>query len=158
MIRTHAPDGYVCPFCELAAGDTTDPGNRCAVSDVVYQDADLLIMMGVDTTGHHPGHVMVCPTAHHENLYALPDGTLQRIALASRQVARAMLAAWAPDGISLRQHNEPAGHQHVWHYHLHLNPRFSVDRYGSSRRRPVPVHERAQLAGELRAVLDMSHV
>ncbi|QZY83665.1 HIT family protein [Micrococcus luteus] len=158
MIRTHAPDGYVCPFCELAAGDTSGPGNRCAVSDVVYQDADLLVMMGIDTTGHHPGHVMVCPAEHHENLYSLPDRTLQRIALACRQVARAMVAVWAPDGVSLRQHNEPAGHQHVWHYHQHVNPRFEADRYGSAGRRPVPVLERARLARELRAALDMSHV
>ena len=37
---SHAPDGYVCPFCGLVAGDVSDPGNRCELEDVVYQDED----------------------------------------------------------------------------------------------------------------------
>ena len=37
---SHAPDGYVCPFCGLVAGDVSDPGNRCELGDTVYQDEE----------------------------------------------------------------------------------------------------------------------
>jgi histidine triad (HIT) family protein len=33
------------------------------------------------------------------------------------------------DGVSTRQHNEPAGNQDVWHYHLHVTPRYHGDRF-----------------------------
>ncbi len=38
-----------------------------------------------------------------------------------------MRAAWGCDGVSTRQHNEPAGNQHMWHYHMHVTPRFRGD-------------------------------
>ena len=78
---SHAPDGYVCPFCGLAAGDVSDPGNRCELGDTVYQDEDLLVLIAVDGFGEHEGHAMVCPAEHYENLYDLPPRVLQRIAL-----------------------------------------------------------------------------
>ena len=45
-----------------------------------------------------------------------------------QRVAVAMRAAYACDGISVRQHNEPAGGQDVWHLHVHVFPRYDGDR------------------------------
>lgn len=153
MNRRHAPPGYLCPFCGLIAGDVSAPGNRCELTDVVHQDPDLIVLMGINAAGVHDGHVMICPTAHHENLYTMPDWVLARIALMSREVARAMVVAWGVEGVSLRQHNEPAGDQHVWHYHQHLYPRFRADALVGRSRRLVQAGERARLAHELRGAL-----
>ncbi len=151
---SHAPEGYACPFCGLVAGDCSDPGNRCEVGDTVYQDEDLIVLIACDGFGDHEGHAMVCPSEHYENLYELPDRVLQRIALMARQVALAMKAAWSPDGISTRQHNEPAGNQHVWHYHLHVFPRYDGDMLYRQRRHGVEPHVRVTKARELAAALD----
>ena len=151
---SHAPDGYVCPFCGLVAGDVSDPGNRCELGDTVYQDEDLIVLIAVDGFGDHEGHAMVCPAEHYENLYDLPPRVLQRIALMAQQVALAMKRAWAPDGVSTRQHNEPAGNQHVWHYHLHVFPRFEGDMLYRQLRHPVAPEVRALKARELAAALD----
>lgn len=151
--RSHAPAGYVCPFCQLAAGNTSDPGNRCELSDLVYQDEDLLVFIACDGFGPHPGHAMITPVAHREALYDLEDELLAKIGVMSRQVALAMKLAWQPEGTSVRQHNEPAGNQHVWHYHLHVFPRYGDDMLYRQIRHPLDVEFRAQRAQELKSAL-----
>ncbi len=143
-----------CPFCGLAAGDTSDPFNRCALSDIVYRDADLLVFMASDGFGPHEGHAMIVPVAHREALYDLDERLLGRIAVMSRDVALAMKLAWDPEGTSVRQHNEPAGNQHIWHYHLHVFPRYSDDMLYRQLRHPVDVGVRAAKAAELRPALE----
>ncbi|MFC7401175.1 HIT family protein [Citricoccus sp. GCM10030269] len=154
VIRSHAPEGYHCPFCGLVAGDVSAPDNRCELQDVVYQDEDLIVFIAADGFGPYEGHAMISPAEHYETLYVLPDRILQRIALMTRQVALAMKTAWSPEGTSTRQHNEPAGNQHVWHYHLHVFPRWSDDMLYRQLRHPVDPAVRAVKARELAAALD----
>jgi histidine triad (HIT) family protein len=71
--------------------------------------------------------------------------------LRSAAMALAMKAAYACQGIMLRQHNEPAGEQHIWHYHLHVIPRYENDQLHLSRKQPFAAHERAEYALQLRA-------
>ena len=69
-----------------------------------------------------------------------------------------MKQAWSPEGTSTRQHNEPAGNQHVWHYHQHVFPRFSDDDLYRHLRHRVPVEVRAQKAAQLRAALSEANL
>ncbi len=154
QIQSHAPAGYVCPFCGLVNGDVGDPNNRCALSDLIYQDDDLIVFTAADGFGPRAGHVMVCPTQHYEALYHLPDRVLMRISLMVREVAFAMKRAWDPEGISTRQHNEPSGNQHVWHYHLHVFPRYANDMLYRQLRQPMDVGYRAEIAQDIKATLN----
>ncbi len=151
---SHAPEGYRCPFCGLADGDVSDPGNRCELTDLVHQDEDLLVFMACDGFGPHEGHAMIVPAQHYEALYDLPDDLLAKISIMSREVALAMKLAWNPEGTSVRQHNEPAGNQHVWHYHLHVFPRYRDDMLYRQIRHPVEPAVRAQKAQELSVALE----
>ncbi|MDZ5076457.1 HIT family protein [Nesterenkonia sp. HG001] len=150
---SHAPEGYPCPFCDLAHGDVSDPYNRCELTDLVFQDEELMVFMACDGFGPHEGHAMISPIAHREALYDLDDHLLARIGVMSRDVALAMKLAWKPEGTSVRQHNEPAGNQHVWHYHLHVFPRYSDDMLYRQVRHPVAVQTRATKARQLAAAL-----
>lgn len=154
QIQSHAPEGYVCPFCGLVNGDVADPNNRCALSDLIYQDDDLIVFSAADGFGPNAGHVMICPTKHYEALYDLPDHVLMRISLMVREVAFAMKRAWNPEGISTRQHNEPSGNQHVWHYHLHVFPRYAGDMLYRHLRQPMDESYRADIAQDIRATLN----
>ena len=85
-------------------------------------------------TGWNPESVLqvvsnglVIPIEHHENLYDLPIDLGSALQRAIRDTALAMKAAFGCDGVSTRQHNEPAGNQDVWHYHVHVFPRFHDD-------------------------------
>lgn len=154
---SYTSEGYLCPFCGLAAGEVSDPGNRCELSDLVHQDQDLLVFMACDGFGPYEGHAMIIPSAHYEALYDLPDSVLAKIGTMQRDVALAMKLAWASPGTSVRQHNEPAGNQHVWHYHLHVFPRYSDDMLYRQVRHPVDVEVRARKAQELSAALKRIH-
>jgi histidine triad (HIT) family protein len=55
------------------------------------------------------------------------------------------------DGVSTRQHNEPAGYQDAWHYHVHVFPRYEGDYLYNTRHLPLPAtaEERAPYARRL---------
>jgi histidine triad (HIT) family protein len=73
---------------------------------------------------------------------------------AASRVARAAKRALAAEGITLRQHNDVAGGQEVFHFHLHVVPRFlgDAERYGGSPKL-IPSEEQQAVAERLRAVL-----
>lgn len=154
LFTSHAPRGYACPFCELVRGAVPfSAENLCVPTDLVYRDELVSVLIACDGFGDHEGHAMVIPSAHFEALYDLPDDVNAAIAVMSRRVALAMKAAWAPQGTSVRQHNEPAGNQHVWHYHLHVFPRWDDDALYRQLRHRVPVAVRQTKALELGTAL-----
>jgi histidine triad (HIT) family protein len=67
------------------------------------------------------------PNAHYENLSDLPSRYGHAIHDLAREVAIAIRQTYCCDGTSLRQHNEPAGNQDRWHYHMHVFPRYAGD-------------------------------
>ena len=64
----------------------------------------------------------------HGTLYDIDEKHLEVIHNFSKKVAVAFKKVYKSDGTSVRQHNEPAGNQDVWHYHLHVFPRYENDR------------------------------
>jgi len=95
------------------------------------------------------------PNPHYENLCDLPLEYGAAVHTASKEVALAMKAAYGCHGVSTRQHNEPAGFQEVWHYHLHVFPRWEGDDLYllSPHRRDTTLEERLPYARKLREFL-----
>ena len=75
----------------------------------------------------NPGHVLVIPNQHIENIYEFPTSLGGPLIEATRKVAVAMKEVYQCSGISTRQHNEPDGNQDVWHFHQHVFPRYPTD-------------------------------
>jgi histidine triad (HIT) family protein len=152
--HSHQPAGYRCPFCRVAAGeDLRDDFTKQA--DVVFRDDTLTAFVSSAWWPANPGHVLVVPNVHYENVYAMPDATLAAVQVMGKRVALALKAAYGCDGTSFRQHNEPAGSQHVWHYHLHVFPRYAGDALylRTLERRDTTTAERAPYAEQLRRYL-----
>lgn len=122
----HAPPRYDCPFCRLASGATSD-GLHSRPDDIVLRNESILAFVASHWWKKNEGHVLVIPIDHFENIYDLPDEVGAAIFAASRKIAIAMKRAYGCEGISTRQHNEPAGYQEIWHYHLHVFPRYTDD-------------------------------
>ncbi|MBW6435869.1 HIT family protein [Actinoplanes hulinensis] len=134
-VFNHEPDGYACPFCRLVAGgdDPRDPGAQRAV---VHRGELATAVISPRWWPKNPGHVLVVPNAHHENLYDLPARDGHAVHDLVREIAIALKKGYGCDGTSVRQHNEPAGNQDVWHYHVHVLPRYDGD--DLYRARPLP--------------------
>lgn len=154
MRISHEPPGYDCPFCRLQQGEFDErnhAGDVVAVTELAYARIAPKWWPG------NPGAVLVIPRAHVENLYALsaPDG--QAVWDLTQRVAVGIRSAYDCDGTSIRQHNEPAGNQDVWHLHVHVFPRHASDELYPRHReaRWVDSDERAPYAEKLRAALGL---
>ena len=148
----HAPEDYICPFCLVAQGIENEHVYT-RQTDVVYRNNAVTAAISSHQRPNNRGLVVIFPNQHFENIYDLPVHLAAKIHELARSVAMAMKAAYACEGISTMQHNEPAGNQDVWHYHLHLFPRYADDGLYSSRRELMAVNERAEYAQRLRAKL-----
>ncbi len=96
--------------------------------DVVLQTDLATALIASVWWPNNPGHVIVIPNGHYENIYELPDAYGHAVHDVVRRVSIAMRAAYdGCAGVSMRQHNEPAGGQDIWHYHVHVIPRFEDD-------------------------------
>ena len=142
----HAPAGYECFVCNVVAGETGD-------SVVVTENEQALAIVSRRVWATGPGHVLVVPKSHYENLYDLEDPAALDIHRLTRRIAIALKEAVGCDGTSTRQHNEPAGNQDLWHLHVHVFPRFDGDDLYGSWYRDSTFDERLDLAARLQAVL-----
>lgn len=151
----HAPEPYDCPFCRVTRG-TPCPLPYTQPEDVVLRTDLVTAFIAAGWWPNNPGHVLIVPNEHFENLYELPGEYGATIHDASRAVALALKQVYGCDGVSTRQHNEPAGGQDVWHYHLHVFPRdVGDDLYLLTReRRTTTPGERRPYAERLRMYLE----
>lgn len=151
-MHSHEPPGYTCPFCRFMREGRTD---NITQGDVVHRDDATLAFIAPRWWPNNKGHVLVVPTGHHENLYTIPRAaghavhdTVQRVAIAVRET-------YGCQGVSTRQHNEPVGHQDVWHFHVHVYPRYEGDQLYKTVALPgfATAEERRPYAERLRAYL-----
>lgn len=126
----HAPENYNCPICLGVEGVESD-ATMLKISDLVYRDNWVSVFVNSKFVKNNPGHLIIVPNEHFENIYAMPDGLTNRIMSVARQFALALKEVRKCDGITLLQNNEPASSQHAFHYHLHVYPRFTNDDWSS---------------------------
>jgi histidine triad (HIT) family protein len=135
----------------MVRGEENEPWSGQA--DVVVRDSKTTAWVNGRWWENKPAGVVVVPNTHVENIYALDRELAADIHETAQRIALAMKAAFDCDGISTRQHNEPGANQEVWHYHLHVFPRWAGDGlYGAEARLTTP-EERAPYAAALREAL-----
>jgi histidine triad (HIT) family protein len=119
---------------------------------IVAETRDVLVL--INPFALADGHALVVPRKHIENLYGLPDDLAGPILSTAARVARASKRAFAAGGVTLRQNNEAASDQHLFHFHLHVIPRFNGDleRFNSEPVLSEP-YEQAEMAKALRAAM-----
>lgn len=153
-MHSHAPAGYICPFCDWLAGNETDLKRN---DDIVYQDESVTAFVAPKWWKNNPGHVIVIPNEHYENIYDIPNETLSLVYAVVKEVATALRDAYdGCTGTSTRQHNEPSGNQDVWHFHVHVHPRYDNDDLylNHDEKRFVTPEERKHYADILRPHLE----
>ena len=146
----HAPLDYVCPFCLLVQGKDS-PETQLKQTDIIIQTVDVTAFMATRKYPNNQGHVLIISNEHFENIYGLPLEISAKVHALSRDAALAMKSEYQCDGIMLRQSNEPAGDQNIWHYHLQVIPRYQNDDFHNAQRGPFDADERAEYAKKLRS-------
>lgn len=150
----HAPKDYICPICIGIEGNEDDR-TMIRKSDVVYQDELVTVFIGSFFVADNPGHPIIVPNKHYENLYELPYPEAHQIISVSRLVAQTLKISHSCDGVTVRQNNEPASSQHAFHYHMHLFPRYVGDEFEKkiSTSKKSTAEERLPYANNLRIAI-----
>ena len=91
----------------------------------IYEDQFTLAFMDISPATR--GHALVISKEEHADLYTIPPETLAAVTRTVHRVARGLRAALQPDGINIIQNNGAAAGQTVFHYHVHIIPRWEGD-------------------------------
>jgi histidine triad (HIT) family protein len=131
-----------CIFCSIVAGEAT--------AEIV--DEDELTVSFMDIVPWTRGHALVVPRKHTRNLYDIGEQDLSATAVAAQRLARRMRNGLGCDGVNLLNSSEPAADQVVFHFHIHVIPRWRDDGLRlPPRPEPPGADAIARVAAEIRA-------
>ena len=109
-----------CIFCKIANGEIP--------SATLYEDEDFRVILDLGPASK--GHALILPKAHAANIYDISDDMAAKAMILAKKMATKMTEALKCDGFNIVQNNgEPAG-QTVFHFHMHLIPRYEGDQVG----------------------------
>jgi len=119
-----------CIFCKIVAGELP--------SEIVREDEHTVAFMDINPWTR--GHALVIPRTHSPNLYEVGEDDLRHTSSAAKQLALRMRERLRCDGVNLLNASEPAAWQTVFHFHMHVIPRYDDD--------PLQLPVRPQQAAE----------
>lgn len=120
-----------CPIC-LGVDGIESEETLLKKDDLVYQDNLVSVFINSFWIKSVEGHAIVVTNDHIENIYEMPVETGAKVAEMTKAVAIAIKRSYKADGITIRQNNERAGDQHAMHYHQHIFPRYTADKFNES--------------------------
>ena len=106
-----------CIFCEIIAGRA--PSYR------VLEDEHALAFLDIRPAA--PGHTLVVPRAHARDLWEISEAAHSQVAALVHRVARLLTTALAPEGMNVKHNTGKAAGQDVFHFHVHVVPRWQGD-------------------------------
>lgn len=109
-----------CVFCKILNGEIP--------STKLYEDEDFVIILDIGPATF--GHALIIPKDHYANIYEMPEELLGKSITLAKVWGEKLAKALNADGLNLVQNNGLAAGQTVYHYHLHLIPRYEGDAVG----------------------------
>lgn len=110
-----------CIFCKLANGEIP--------TRTIYEDGDFRVIL--DAAPATRGHALILPKEHADNLYQLPEELAGKAFVLARKLALSMTEKLGCQGFNIVQNNGEAAGQTVFHFHMHLIPRYTEDGQGT---------------------------
>jgi len=102
-----------CIFCKII--------NRQIPTYILDENEDVVTFLSLEN------HPLVVPKRHIPNIYSLDDRSASAVMVEAVKIAKAVKEGVRCDGVNLVQANEPAANQDVFHFHLHIKPRWYND-------------------------------
>jgi len=106
-----------CIFCKIANGEIP--------AATLYEDEDFRVILDLGPASK--GHALILPKEHFANLYEITDEYAAKAMILAKKMAAAMTGALECDGFNIVQNNGEAAGQTVFHFHVHLIPRYEND-------------------------------
>ena len=109
-----------CIFCKIANGEIP--------SRTLYEDDDFRVILDLNPVTK--GHALILPKDHYRNLYEIDDSIAAKVLPLARKMAVTMTEKLGCDGFNVFQNNNEIAGQTVFHFHMHLIPRYKGDHVG----------------------------
>ena len=109
-----------CIFCKLANGEIP--------SATLYEDEDFRVILDLGPATR--GHVLILPKEHAANIYEMEDELLGKAFQLAKKMIVKLTDVLGCDGYNVVQNNGEAAGQTVFHFHIHLIPRYKGDKSG----------------------------
>lgn len=109
-----------CIFCKIANGEIP--------SATLYEDEEFRVILDLGPASR--GHALILPKAHAANIYELPEETAGKAMILAKRMAEKLTDALNCDGFNILQNNGETAGQTVFHFHMHLIPRYKGDQVG----------------------------
>ena len=109
-----------CIFCKIAGGNIP--------SSTVYEDEQFRVIL--DLSPATKGHALILPKQHYANIFEIDEHVLKDLIVLAKKVATAMKETLNCDGVNIVQNNGEIAGQTVFHFHMHLIPRYEGDQVG----------------------------
>lgn len=106
-----------CIFCRIAGGEIP--------SATIYEDKDFRVILDIEPASK--GHALILPKEHYTNLYELSDELAAKALIVAKKVITKMTDVVGCEGYNVVQNNGTAAGQTVFHFHIHLIPRYAQD-------------------------------
>ncbi|MCL4336683.1 MAG: HIT family protein [Candidatus Thermoplasmatota archaeon] len=129
-----------CVFCRDVIRDRK--------ASIIYENNNVLAFM--DIAPVEPGHVLVVPREHYVNILDIDEWSYLEVHRVAKQLSPAIIRAVGGEAVNIGQNNGACANQRVFHYHLHIIPRF-CDRRLDWSRRIVRENELDEVAEKIRA-------
>jgi len=106
-----------CIFCKIANGEIP--------SKTLYEDDKFRVILDLGPASK--GHALILPKEHYADLYELPEETAGEVMKLAKKMAAQMMQRLGCEGFNLVQNNGELAGQTVFHFHMHLIPRYRDD-------------------------------
>ena len=106
-----------CIFCKIANGEIP--------SATLYEDEDFRVILDLGPASK--GHSLILPKSHAANIYELPDETAGKAMILAKHMATRLRDGLHCDGFNIVQNNGEVAGQTVFHFHMHIIPRYKDD-------------------------------
>lgn len=106
-----------CIFCKIANGEIP--------SNTLYEDDEFRVIF--DLSPATKGHALILPKNHFRNLYDIEEETAAKLFKLAKKMSVKMKDYFGCDGFNIIQNNEECAGQTVFHFHMHLIPRYKGD-------------------------------
>lgn len=131
-------------FSRIVSGEI--PANK------VYETEQTLAFLDINPASR--GHTLVICKAEYPTFWEVPADLVAAVAQTAQRVAQALRVVLKPDGLTVLQNNGPAAGQVVFHYHVHLIPRWESDQVLRFQKpKEIDTAELVALAATLRSYL-----
>lgn len=107
-----------CIFCKLANGEIP--------TNAIYEDDDFKVILDLEPATK--GHALILPKEHYADIYELPEELAASAMKLAKKLVTHMTKKLNCDGFNIIQNNGEVAGQTVFHFHMHLIPRYKDDK------------------------------